>query len=152
MFNVGTGELIVIMVLALIVLGPDKLPSAARQAGRYLAEFRRITSGFQQEFRDAVDAAMDDGSGSRARPGSEPTAFKMPDLPALPDLPELPDVTDVSGPTERAHLPAATDHPSPGTPPVKLDKPQQDTHVPSTPPTSTPNGSVQVDGPPNSFR
>ena len=60
MFNVGTGEFLLILVLALIVLGPDKLPTAARQAGKYLAEFRRMSSGFQQEFRNAVDSAMAD--------------------------------------------------------------------------------------------
>jgi sec-independent protein translocase protein TatB len=58
MFNVGTGELVLIMVLALIVLGPDKLPNAARQAGKWMAEVRRLSSGFQQEFRDAVDSAV----------------------------------------------------------------------------------------------
>ena len=55
MFNVGGGELIVIFILALVVLGPDKLPSAARQAGRYLSEFRRMSQGFQQELKDAMD-------------------------------------------------------------------------------------------------
>jgi sec-independent protein translocase protein TatB len=55
MFNVGAGEIVVILMLALIVLGPDKLPSAARQAGKYLSEFRRMSDGFQRELRDAID-------------------------------------------------------------------------------------------------
>lgn len=55
MFNVGGGEILVILLLALIVLGPEKLPNAARQAGKYLSEFRRMSSGFQQELRDAMD-------------------------------------------------------------------------------------------------
>jgi sec-independent protein translocase protein TatB len=53
-FNVGTPELLVILLVALIVLGPDKLPNAARQVGRYLGEFRRMSSGFQTELRDAL--------------------------------------------------------------------------------------------------
>jgi sec-independent protein translocase protein TatB len=57
MFNVGGGEVVVILMLALIVLGPDKLPSTARQAGRYLSEFRRMTNGFQAEIRNAIDLA-----------------------------------------------------------------------------------------------
>ena len=55
MFNVGGGEVIVILLIALIVLGPDKLPGAARQVGKYLNEFRRISSGFQDEIRSAMD-------------------------------------------------------------------------------------------------
>lgn len=55
MFNVGTPELLVILVVALVVLGPTKLPDAARQAGRLLGELRRLSSGFQAELRDAMN-------------------------------------------------------------------------------------------------
>ena len=56
MFNVGGGgEVLVILLLALIVLGPDKLPNAARQAGKYLSEFRRMSQGFQDELKNAMD-------------------------------------------------------------------------------------------------
>jgi Tat protein translocase TatB subunit len=57
MFNVGTGELMVILLLALIVLGPDKLPDAARKIGNVMAEVRRMSSGFQAEMRSAIDEA-----------------------------------------------------------------------------------------------
>ena len=55
MFNVGTGELLVILLLALIVLGPDKLPETARKIGNVLGELRRMSNGFQQEIRAAMD-------------------------------------------------------------------------------------------------
>lgn len=55
MFNVGGGEIIVILLLALLVLGPDKLPSTAKKVGRFLHELRRMTSGFEQEVRSAMD-------------------------------------------------------------------------------------------------
>ena len=54
MFNLGTGEVLVILIVALVVLGPDKLPGAARQAGRALSELRKLSSGFQSELRDAL--------------------------------------------------------------------------------------------------
>ena len=54
MLNLGTGELLVVFLVALIVLGPSRLPEAARQAGRALAELRRLSTGFQQEMRDAM--------------------------------------------------------------------------------------------------
>jgi len=54
MGNLGSGELLVIFFLALIVLGPNKLPDAARQVGRAVNEIRRISSGFQREMREAM--------------------------------------------------------------------------------------------------
>lgn len=69
--NLGPGELLVVFLVALIVLGPSKLPEAARQAGKALAELRRLSSGFQDEMREAM---------------REPT-------PTLPPLPEAGDGT-----------------------------------------------------------
>ena len=60
----------VILLLALLVLGPDKLPEYTRKAGRYMNEFRRMTSGFQEEFRSAMDLGGIDhprGRGARRR-------------------------------------------------------------------------------------
>jgi sec-independent protein translocase protein TatB len=54
-FNVGAGELLVILLIALIVLGPDKLPDAARKMGNVMSELRRMSSGFQNEMRSAMD-------------------------------------------------------------------------------------------------
>jgi len=53
--NLGTPELLVILLVALIVLGPAKLPEAARKMGQAMNEFRRMSSGFQAELRDALD-------------------------------------------------------------------------------------------------
>jgi len=54
-FNIGGAELLVILLVALLVLGPNKLPQAARQVGHFLGEFRRIADGFQQELKTAMD-------------------------------------------------------------------------------------------------
>lgn len=53
MFNIGGGELIVIALIALIVLGPQRLPDAAKQVGKAMGELRRLSSGFQTELKDA---------------------------------------------------------------------------------------------------
>jgi sec-independent protein translocase protein TatB len=55
MLNIGGGELLVIMLVALIVLGPAKLPEAARQVGKVASELRRMSSSFQNELRSAMD-------------------------------------------------------------------------------------------------
>ncbi|NLJ71777.1 MAG: twin-arginine translocase subunit TatB [Syntrophomonadaceae bacterium] len=52
--NIGPWELIVIMLIALIVVGPSKLPEVARSMGKALNDFRRATSGVQREFEEAL--------------------------------------------------------------------------------------------------
>jgi sec-independent protein translocase protein TatB len=73
MFNIGGGELLVILLLALIVLGPQKLPGAVRTAGRVMGEVRRVSSGFQQELKTAFDE-VDDGGDLPRRRESAPLA------------------------------------------------------------------------------
>ena len=55
MFNIGPGELMAIAAVALIVLGPQRLPQAMRQVGKFVGELRRISGGFQDELRRAID-------------------------------------------------------------------------------------------------
>lgn len=55
MFNVTGTEVMVILVMALVVLGPEKLPDMIRKAGRLYGEVRRMANGFQSELRDAFD-------------------------------------------------------------------------------------------------
>lgn len=59
MFNVGTGELMVILLVALLVLGPTKLPGAARQTAKTLTELRKVSTGFQREMKAAMDDAFE---------------------------------------------------------------------------------------------
>ncbi len=53
MGNLGGLEAVVILLVALVVLGPKKLPDAARQVGRAVTELKRISGGFQKEMREA---------------------------------------------------------------------------------------------------
>lgn len=55
MFNIGGGEFLVIALIALIVLGPQRLPDAARQVGKVMGDLRRMSSGFQNELRGALN-------------------------------------------------------------------------------------------------
>lgn len=54
--NIGVPELILILVIALIVFGPKKLPEVGRSVGKGLREFRRAS----QEWRDEFDGTFDD--------------------------------------------------------------------------------------------
>jgi sec-independent protein translocase protein TatB len=95
MFNVGGGELLVIALVALIVLGPQRLPEAARTVGKVVGEIRRLSSGFQREIRDAFE----DSEPVRRRPEPAPLASAVADIDAdepnpLDDLPGADQVGD----------------------------------------------------------
>ena len=55
MLNVGGQEILLILVVALIFLGPTRLPTAGRQIGKALAQFRQMTSGVQRDLKEALD-------------------------------------------------------------------------------------------------
>jgi sec-independent protein translocase protein TatB len=54
--SVGFSEIAVIAIIALFVLGPDRLPQAARSIGKAISEFKRLTSGARADLEDALDA------------------------------------------------------------------------------------------------
>jgi TatA/E family protein of Tat protein translocase len=80
MFNVGPMELIVILLVALLIVGPKRLPEVGRSIGKSLREFRRATDEVRYSFESSLD---DDGRDETADPepsdehaspdGSEPT-------------------------------------------------------------------------------
>jgi sec-independent protein translocase protein TatB len=57
-FNLSGSEVVFILLAALVVLGPEKLPGAIRQFGRIYSELRKMGQGFQSELRDAFDEPM----------------------------------------------------------------------------------------------
>ena len=54
MLNVGGAELLIILLVALIFLGPQRLPEVARQLGQALGSLRSLASGFQAELEAAT--------------------------------------------------------------------------------------------------
>ena len=58
MFNLQGSEIIFILLLALVVLGPEKLPGAVKRAMQTYAELRKLGTGFQDEFKAAIDQPM----------------------------------------------------------------------------------------------
>jgi sec-independent protein translocase protein TatB len=58
MFNLSGSEIVFLLLLALIVLGPEKLPEAVRRFGKGYAEFKKMTTGFQSELKSALDEPM----------------------------------------------------------------------------------------------
>ena len=56
MFGLGFGEILIILVLALILLGPKKLPDVAKQLGKGMREFRKATDDLKGQFEREVYA------------------------------------------------------------------------------------------------
>ena len=70
MFNIGPLELMVILLLALVVVGPSRLPEVGRSIGRALREFRKV----QDEVRDSINFNLD----------PEPVTPRAPTKPGPP--------------------------------------------------------------------
>jgi Tat protein translocase TatB subunit len=70
MLNIGTPELLVILIIALLVVGPQRLPELSRQLGRGLREFRKI----QDDVKDMVKVDLDTPD---APPPSPPAGSPM---------------------------------------------------------------------------
>ena len=66
MGNLGGGEILVILLVGLLVLGPQRLPAVGRQVGRVITEIRKVSRGFQEEFRAALDNPLNEAE-ARAR-------------------------------------------------------------------------------------
>ena len=93
--SIGAPELLVIVVLALIIFGPRRLPEIGRTVGKSLREFRRAAS----EIRAELEAGTDEGApatpvspnaratrtrGARRAPAARPSARPAPEPPAAP--------------------------------------------------------------------
>ena len=55
MFDVGLWEILLILVLALVIIGPERLPGAARQAGYFVGKARRYIEGVRSEVESELD-------------------------------------------------------------------------------------------------
>ncbi len=55
MFNVGIGEIAIIVLVCLVVFGPERLPQIARQIGRFLGQLRLTTQGALDQLKQEAD-------------------------------------------------------------------------------------------------
>lgn len=101
--NIGPGEVLVILVIALVVLGPSRLPATARTLGRFLAKTRDVVARFQQEMQAAADVPLEVIARERARldePLRAPTpAAGEPDEPPSEEPPPEDTTTDETATT-----------------------------------------------------
>ena len=88
--SLGPAEILVILVVALIVLGPKRLPEAGRQVGKAITEVRKWSQSFQDEIKSVVDIDASKPTYSQPQPGYDP-----PPIPLVPA--ETPPPADSNG-------------------------------------------------------
>ncbi|MGE5226786.1 MAG: twin-arginine translocase TatA/TatE family subunit [Planctomycetaceae bacterium] len=103
MLNVGPQELLIILLIALIVVGPQKLPELSRQIGKGLREFKRV----QDEVKDMVKFDLlsepepprpAPSAGGRAAPGPGAVAPSSPGVHRTPRPAPIAAVEEVAAP------------------------------------------------------
>ena len=82
MFGIGMPELLLILGLALIVLGPKKLPELAKALGKGLAEFRRATDELKDEFRQMEREVEDSSPPASEKDNAQPETENPPQAAA----------------------------------------------------------------------
>jgi len=96
MFGIGTTEILVILVVALIVLGPKSLPKVARTLGKGLAEFRRVSTDFQRTINTEIaldDHAKEKKAAEKKIFGDENSKVEAAPAPEPATEPSTPDST-----------------------------------------------------------
>ena len=80
--SLGPAEILVILVVALVVLGPKRLPEAGRHIGRFVAEVRHWSAAVQAEIRDVID--LEGEPVPPPPPGAPPAAPPAAAAPSSP--------------------------------------------------------------------
>jgi len=112
--TLGGPELFLILVIALIVFGPRRLPDIGKSIGKMLVEFRRASNDFKRTIEEEVEAdklkhALEAGSAPAPSPAPPPPAAE-PVTPGTPDAvapATAPAVGAVSREAEPADVPKA---------------------------------------------
>ena len=97
MFGIGSGEILLLLLIALIVLGPERMPKLARDLGRAMAEFRKTSDELKSEFLNA-DKYLDVAANSAPTAQAAIAATATPDQPVTEaavatNIPPEPDET-----------------------------------------------------------
>jgi sec-independent protein translocase protein TatB len=71
MLGIGAEELLLVLIVALLVLGPERLPRVARDVGRVVGDLRRTSDEFREEFLQA-DKFLEKQASSVPAPPAEP--------------------------------------------------------------------------------
>lgn len=75
-FGIGLPEMIIILVIALLIFGPKKLPEIGRSLGKTIRSFQEASKEFESEFKREIDTSKDDSVKMKAQLESAETEKK----------------------------------------------------------------------------
>jgi len=84
MFGIGSTELIIILIVALIVIGPAKLPEMAKSLGKALGEFRRVSTDVKRTIEMEAEQSEQKEKTAQAKKELFPDEVKAEPQPAAP--------------------------------------------------------------------
>ncbi len=113
MFDLSPEKLLLVGLIALVVLGPNRLPQAARTLGRLVGQLRAMSASFQTEVRDAIGEPADalGAAVSGLRPGGISRSVRDAVTSTLAPPTAVEQVAPAPGPNGSVS-PAAPDDPS----------------------------------------
>lgn len=76
LFGIGPGELILILILAFIIFGPERLPEVGRTLGKAMREFRSVSDELTSQFREELEAASEELEAIKETASEELNAVK----------------------------------------------------------------------------
>jgi sec-independent protein translocase protein TatB len=168
-FGIGLFELVMIAIIALVVLGPERLPGAMREVGKYARQLRDVSNEFQSQFseelkmldeinpRKVISSALDPNASPPAKPpaaaaaaaqAAKPAAAAKPLAATKPAAAAAP-APVVNGETANSILPPppAAVEPAPAAAPAVNDE-TADSTLPPTPAAVEPGTAAEVSPPP----
>ena len=93
MFNLSGSEIFFLLLIGLVVLGPEKLPDAMRKAGRLYQEVRKITGGLQSDIKATLEDPVNELRKTADQAKRVITGTDEPAPPATPPTPTDPPAT-----------------------------------------------------------
>src|SRR5689334_5155629 len=126
MFDLGFSEILLVVIVALVVLGPKRMPQLVRQVGRWVGKARAMARQFREQLESEVD--LEDLNSSSKSAGAPSTPAPLPELTGAPVAGNEP-ASDQGGTYPYGGYPyaAPADTPPSDTTPAAAPQPGDDT-------------------------
>ena len=94
--GIGTGEILLILILALIILGPGKIPEIARTLGRTIRAIKKASADLSTAVTRELETTRNEPPASQDKTGEAPSAINKAIIPSQDDQPTKPGEASVT--------------------------------------------------------